>query len=59
MMHAAKVMAVAAMDLWLDPAHLRKAREEFERQTKDRPYESPIPEGVAPPGHPNPVRGVD
>jgi aminobenzoyl-glutamate utilization protein B len=59
MMHAAKVMAVAAMDLWLDPTHLRKAREEFERQTKDRPYESPIPEDVAPPRYPNPVRGVD
>jgi aminobenzoyl-glutamate utilization protein B len=59
MMHAAKIMAVAAMDLWLDPAHLQKARKEFERQTKDRPYSTPLPEGTLPPTHPNPVRGVD
>jgi aminobenzoyl-glutamate utilization protein B len=59
MMHAAKVMAVAAMDLWLDPAHLRKAREEFERETQDRPYRSPLPDGVQAPRYPNPVRGVE
>ena len=59
MMHAAKVMAVAAMDLWLDPTHLQKAREEFERETADRPYITPLPEGTLPPHYPNPVRGVD
>jgi aminobenzoyl-glutamate utilization protein B len=59
MMHAAKVMAVAAMDLWLDPAHLQKARAEFERKTKDKPYTSPIPDHVSPPQYPNPVRGVE
>ena len=59
MLHAAKIMAVAAMDLWLDPAHLRKAREEFERATAETPYVSPLPEGTLPPHYPNPVRGVD
>ena len=58
-MHAAKVMAVAAMDLWLDPTHLQKAREEFERETQDRPYVTPLPEDTLPPHYPNPVRGVD
>jgi aminobenzoyl-glutamate utilization protein B len=59
MLHAAKVMAVAAMDLWLDPTHLQKARAEFERATADHPYVSPLPEGTQPPRYPNPVRGVD
>jgi aminobenzoyl-glutamate utilization protein B len=59
MMHAAKVMAVAAMDLWLDPTHLREARKEFERETAGRPYTSPLPEDTLPPQYPNPVRGVD
>jgi hypothetical protein len=47
------------MDLWLDPTHLQKAREEFERKTEDRPYTSPLPESTLPPHYPNPVRGVD
>lgn len=59
MLHAAKIMAVAAMDLWLDPTHLQKAREEFERETENRPYTSPLPEDTLPPHYPNPVRGVD
>jgi aminobenzoyl-glutamate utilization protein B len=59
MMHAAKVMAVAAMDLWLDPTHLLKAREEFEQATADKPYQSPLPDDVQAPHYPNPVRGVE
>ena len=59
MMHAAKIMALAAIDLFLDPAHLAKAREEFEQATQDQPYTTPLPEHVVAPRFPNPVRGVE
>jgi aminobenzoyl-glutamate utilization protein B len=49
MMHAAKIMAVAAMDCYTDPVHIQKAREEFEQSTKTRPYISMIPDGVTKP----------
>jgi hypothetical protein len=52
-------MALAAMDLYIDPEHLAQARQEFEEATRDHPYESPIPDGVTPPRYPNPVRGVE
>ena len=57
MMHAAKIMAVAAMDVYADPEHLQKARQEFEAVTKEHPYRTPLPDGVTPPRYPNPVRG--
>jgi aminobenzoyl-glutamate utilization protein B len=57
MMHAAKVMALAAIDLYADPQHLAKAREEFERATRDRAYQTPLPEHVQPPSFENPLRG--
>jgi aminobenzoyl-glutamate utilization protein B len=59
MMHAAKIMAVAAMDLYTDPEHLRAARREFEEATRDKPYVTPLPDTVQAPRYPNPVRGVD
>jgi aminobenzoyl-glutamate utilization protein B len=59
MMHAAKVMALAATDLYADPDHLDKARQEFAASTRDRPYRTPLPDDVEPPRHPNPARGVD
>ncbi|MBL7201350.1 MAG: amidohydrolase [Anaerolineae bacterium] len=59
MMHAAKIMALAAMDLYTDPEHLRVAREEFEEATRERPYTTPLLDHVLPPRYPNPVRGVD
>jgi aminobenzoyl-glutamate utilization protein B len=49
MMHAAKVMAVAAVELFTDPSHLPKVKEEFKRATKGKPYNPPIPTGVKPP----------
>jgi len=49
MMHAAKIMAVAAVDLFADPSHLIKIRQEFETRTKGKPYISPIPMEVSPP----------
>jgi aminobenzoyl-glutamate utilization protein B len=59
MMHAAKIMAVAAMDLYLQPAHLQRARKEFEEATQDQPYRSPLPDRAQPPRYPNPARGVE
>ena len=49
MMHAAKIMAVAAMALYNNPDHLVQIWEEFERHTGGKPYVSPIPENVDPP----------
>ena len=59
MMHAAKIMALAAMDLYSDPETLQKAQAEFKKAVEAHPYHSPIPEKVAPPRVYNPVRGVD
>jgi aminobenzoyl-glutamate utilization protein B len=49
MMHAAKIMAVAAIDLYADSEHLQRVRQEFETATEDRPYESPLPDTLRPP----------
>jgi len=49
MLHAAKAMALSAMDLYTDPQHIRRAREEFERELKAHPYVNPIPAHVQPP----------
>ena len=49
MMHAAKIMALAAIDCYSDPKHLEKARAEFDKATKDHPYRSPLPDYVKPP----------
>jgi len=49
MMHAAKIMAVAAAELYKDPAHLVEIRAEFERKTQGKPYISPIPADRQPP----------
>ncbi|MCJ7702872.1 MAG: amidohydrolase [Anaerolineales bacterium] len=49
MMHAAKIMAAAAVELYSDPAHLAAIRAEFKRQTRGKPYVPPIPEGIKPP----------
>jgi aminobenzoyl-glutamate utilization protein B len=57
MMHAAKVMALAAIDLVERPETLARARREHEERTREEPYTSPIPAGVEPPHYPNPERG--
>jgi aminobenzoyl-glutamate utilization protein B len=56
MMHAAKIMALAAMDLYAEPEHLRRARAEFDAATRDRPYQTPLPDSARPPQVPNPLR---
>ncbi len=48
MIHAAKAMAIAASDFYLDPALRAKARAEFEASTAGRPYQCPIPAHVMP-----------
>ena len=58
MMHAARIMALAAIDLYADPQHLQKARQEFEHSTRGRPYATPLPDHVEPPRYRNPVRDV-
>lgn len=49
MLHAAKIMAATAVELYLDPNHLIEIRQEFEQKTKGKPYVSPIPDQVPPP----------
>ncbi len=49
MMHAAKIMAVTAVDLYSDPIHLVKIQQEFKQQIGGKPYVSPIPADVKPP----------
>jgi len=49
MMHASKIMAVAAMELYTNPEHLVKIRAEFERSTGGKPYVPPPLGHVAPP----------
>jgi aminobenzoyl-glutamate utilization protein B len=49
MLHAAKIMAIAAMEMYADPEHLLKIREEFERSNGGKPYVSPIPDTSQPP----------
>ncbi len=49
MLHAAKVMAVTAAELALDPSILSKAHDEFMQSTEGKPYKAPLPEGAVPP----------
>lgn len=49
MLHAAKIMALSAMDLFTDPQHLILAQAEFKRELAARPYINPIPEHIKPP----------
>ena len=46
MLHAAKIMTLAAIELYRDPSHLVNIRKEFDQATKDQPYISPLPENA-------------
>jgi aminobenzoyl-glutamate utilization protein B len=46
---AGKVLAAAAVEFMQHPEKVQQARAEFETRTQDKPYISPIPEGVKPP----------
>jgi aminobenzoyl-glutamate utilization protein B len=45
---AAKVLALAGMDLLTRPEVLAEAQAEFKQRTKGKPYISPLPEGAVP-----------
>jgi aminobenzoyl-glutamate utilization protein B len=49
MMHAAKIMAVTAVELYSNPEHLEAIWREFKLQTAGKPYVCPIPEDHRPP----------
>jgi aminobenzoyl-glutamate utilization protein B len=48
MMVAAKVLALTALDLQIKPDLLQAARQEFEKNTADNQYTSPLPKGAVP-----------
>jgi aminobenzoyl-glutamate utilization protein B len=56
MMYAAKVMALAAIDLIVDPDRLAAAQKEFEAQVAKTPYACPMPDDLQPPLHEHPYR---
>lgn len=49
MLHAAKIMALAAMDVISNSEVLKKAQNEFQAQTGGRKYQCPIPADVPAP----------
>ncbi len=50
MMHAAKIMAVAAVDLYTDPEHLEKIKKEFKKKTEPSGgYKCPLPDHIKSP----------
>ncbi len=49
MLHAAKIMAVTAMEIFSAPEHLTKIKEEFKEKTGGMPYTAPIPDTIMPP----------
>ncbi len=49
MMHAAKIMALTAVELYSHPSHLAKIRQEFDRATRDKKYIPAIPANLKPP----------
>ena len=56
MMYAAKVMAQAAAELYVNPDRLQAVREEFEGITAVTPYTCPIPDDKKPPYNKHPYR---
>jgi aminobenzoyl-glutamate utilization protein B len=48
MVHAAKVLAITAADLFEEPELLKQAQDEFAASTKGREYKTPLPDGTIP-----------
>jgi aminobenzoyl-glutamate utilization protein B len=48
MLHAGKVLGATALELFLKPGVLERAKEEHKRQLGGRTYRCPIPDGVKP-----------
>ncbi len=49
MLHAAKALALTAVDLYTNPNHIQTAQNEFTRKMGSRKYVCPIPAGIKPP----------
>lgn len=49
MMHAAKAMAICTVDLFTNPDHLQRAKQEFEQRMGSRRYECPFGDEIKPP----------
>jgi aminobenzoyl-glutamate utilization protein B len=49
MMHAAKAMAIVALDLYAEPGYLEAVRGEFNKRMGGKKYECPIPADQKPP----------
>ncbi|HLI50886.1 MAG TPA: hypothetical protein VKU87_03765, partial [Thermomicrobiaceae bacterium] len=49
MLHAAKTMALTAVELFTNPDTLQQAQDEFKQRTGGKPYKCPIPDDVEPP----------
>lgn len=49
MLHAAKIMALTAAEIYTNPEHLDSIKAEFQRKTGGKPYVSPIPDHLIPP----------
>lgn len=54
MLHAARIMALSAIDCFNDPEILHKARQEFDKAMQGKPYICPIPDEVQPHVYPRP-----
>ncbi|GAH36400.1 unnamed protein product, partial [marine sediment metagenome] len=49
MMTAAKILAISALDFMKNPDLVEKAKKEHDSSHKDKPYKSPLPEGLKTP----------
>lgn len=49
MIQAAKIMGLAAFELMQDPVLVEKAQKEFKERIREKPYDSPLPDGAKPP----------
>jgi aminobenzoyl-glutamate utilization protein B len=56
MIVAAKTLAATVLDLMTQPALLDQVRQEWERKTAGKPYETPLPPDAVPPVVPEPKR---
>ena len=55
MLHAAKIMALTAAEIYANPEHLEPIKVEFQRNTEGKPYTSPIPDELMPPQFEKPL----
>lgn len=55
MLHAAKIMALAALDLYTRPALLKQAQDEYRSLTGGQKYRCPLPDYVPAPRYPEPI----